>query len=245
MTSDKCFHCGELITTGDQFSTVINNIPQQMCCPGCQAVSQAIMDAGLKNYYKFRTEVGTKQSTLVPEELNQFSAYDLEEVQQDFIHSRASTTEVSLSIDGITCSACAWLIEHKLKQLAGIQKVLVNSTTQRAFISWNKDALKLSEILTQISAIGYVAAPYQVDAQEEKAKKSSKQFLLRLGLAGFSTMQVMMFALALYTGFFTDLDVEYRDYFRWVSMIFAAPVALYSAQPFYFSAIRALLTGKI
>ena len=245
MTYPSCFHCQEPVLTGQQFVTRINERDELMCCPGCQAVSQAIVDAGLLSYYKFRTEPGSKQNALVPETLTQFSAYDLPEVQQDFVHSVDNIESVSLSIDGITCAACAWLIEHKVKQLNGIVQVLVNSTTQRAMISWDKRTLKLSDILGQISRIGYQAAPYQVDEQEINNQLNSRKFLLRLGLAGFATMQVMMFALALYTGYFTDLDVQYRDYFRWVSMIFATPVVLYSAQPFYFSAIRTLLSGKL
>ncbi|MGI2045777.1 heavy metal translocating P-type ATPase [Shewanella oncorhynchi] len=245
MTYPSCFHCQEPVLTGQQFVTRINDRDELMCCPGCQAVSQAIVDAGLLSYYKFRTEPGSKQNALVPEALMQFSAYDLPEVQQDFVHSEDNVESVSLSIDGITCAACAWLIEHKVKQLAGVSQVLVNSTTQRAMISWDKRKVKLSDILGQISRIGYQAAPYQVDEQELNNKLNSRKFLLRLGLAGFATMQVMMFALALYTGYFTDLDVQYRDYFRWVSMIFATPVVLYSAQPFYFSAIRTLLSGKL
>lgn len=245
MTHPSCFHCNEPVLTGTQFVTRINDRDELMCCPGCQAVSQAIVDAGLLSYYKFRTEPGNKQTALVPDELNQFSAYDLPEVQQDFVHSVEYSDSVSLSIDGITCAACAWLIEHKVKQLPGVSQVMVNSTTQRALISWDKQQVKLSDILGQISRIGYQAAPYQVDEQELTAKQNSRKFLLRLGLAGFATMQVMMFALALYTGYFTDLDVQYRDYFRWVSMIFATPVVLYSAQPFYFSAIRTLLSGKL
>ncbi|MCS6123136.1 heavy metal translocating P-type ATPase [Shewanella baltica] len=245
MTYPSCFHCQEPVLTGQQFVTRINDRDEIMCCPGCQAVSQAIVDAGLLSYYKFRTEPGSKQNALVPEALTQFSAYDLPEVQQDFVHSEDNIKSVSLSIDGITCAACAWLIEHKVKQLTGVSQVLVNSTTQRAMISWDKRTVKLSDILGQISRIGYQAAPYQVDEQELNNKLNSRKFLLRLGLAGFATMQVMMFALALYTGYFTDLDVQYRDYFRWVSMIFATPVVLYSAQPFYFSAIRTLLSGKL
>ncbi|HCE50938.1 MAG TPA: cadmium-translocating P-type ATPase, partial [Shewanella baltica] len=245
MTHPSCFHCQEPVLTGQQFVTRINDRDEIMCCPGCQAVSQAIVDAGLLSYYKFRTEPGSKQNALVPEALTQFSAYDLPEVQQDFVHSEDNIESVSLSIDGITCAACAWLIEHKVKQLTGVSQVLVNSTTQRAMISWDKRTVKLSDILGQISRIGYQAAPYQVDEQELNNKLNSRKFLLRLGLAGFATMQVMMFALALYTGYFTDLDVQYRDYFRWVSMLFATPVVLYSAQPFYFSAIRTLLSGKL
>ncbi|MFP8844834.1 heavy metal translocating P-type ATPase [Shewanella baltica] len=245
MTHPSCFHCQEPVLTGQQFVTRINDRDELMCCPGCQAVSQAIVDAGLLSYYKFRTEPGSKQNALVPEALTQFSAYDLPEVQQDFVHSEDNIESVSLSIDGITCAACAWLIEHKVKQLTGVSQVLVNSTTQRAMVSWDKRTVKLSDILGQISRIGYQAAPYQVDEQELNNKLNSRKFLLRLGLAGFATMQVMMFALALYTGYFTDLDVQYRDYFRWVSMLFATPVVLYSAQPFYFSAIRTLLSGKL
>lgn len=243
MTS--CFHCNEPVLTGEQFTTVINGQAQPMCCPGCQAVSQAIIDAGLTSYYQFRSEPGNRQTALIPEQLSQYSAYDLPEVQQDFVHKQGEIDSTSLSIDGITCAACAWLIEHKLKPVNGVTNVLVNSTTQRAMVSWDNNAIKLSEILQLISQIGYQAAPYQVDEQEKQSKADSRKFLLRLGLAGFATMQVMMFALALYTGYFTDLDVEFRDYFRWVSLIFAAPVVLYSAQPFYFSALRSLLSGKL
>ncbi|PKG73705.1 ATPase P [Shewanella sp. GutCb] len=245
MSQISCYHCSEPVLTGSQFTTRIQNEDKAMCCPGCQAVSQAIIDAGLSNYYKFRTEPGNKQTALVPEELNSVSAYDLPEVQQDFIHQRDDLNEISLTIDGITCAACAWLIEHQVKKLNGIASIQVNSTTQRALISWHAEQVKLSEILNKIGAIGYQAAPFQIDEQETKSKKESRKFLLRLGLAGFATMQVMMFALALYSGYFTELDIEFRDYFRWVSMLFAAPVVFYSAQPFYFSAIRSILMGRL
>ncbi|WP_428618474.1 heavy metal translocating P-type ATPase, partial [Shewanella sp.] len=245
MDSLNCFHCGEPVTTGRQFETLIAGVLQPMCCPGCQAVSAAIIDAGLTNYYKYRTEPGSKQTALVPEELGSFSAFDLAEVQQDFVHQSNESASTSLTIDGITCAACAWLIEHKLQHIKGINKISVNTTTERAQVSWDPKVIKLSEILLQISQIGYQAAPYQVDDQEIQSKKNSRKFLLRLGLAGFATMQVMMFALALYSDYFTDLDVEFRDYFRWVSMIFAAPVVFYSAQPFYFSALRSMLSGRL
>ncbi len=241
----SCFHCNEPVLTGNEFTTVINNQEQLMCCPGCQAVSQAIIDSGLSSYYQFRSEPGSKQTALVPSELAQYSAYDLPEIQQDLVYSKDNENTLSVSIEGITCAACAWLIEHKLKQISGVSKIAVNSTTQRALVSWDDSKIKLSEILSTISRIGYQAAPYQVDEQEKQSKQESRKFLLRLGLAGFATMQVMMFALALYSDYFVVHDTEMRDYFRWVSMTLAAPVVFYSAQPFYFSAVRSLLGGKI
>ncbi|MCF1427647.1 MAG: heavy metal translocating P-type ATPase [Shewanella sp.] len=245
MSEIRCFHCNEPVFCGDQFQTRINGQLQTMCCPGCQAVSQAIIEAGLTNYYKFRTEPGKRQNALVPDELRAFSAYDLEEVQADFVHQEGELSEVSLTLDGISCAACAWLIEHKLQHLPGIARVSVNTTTHRALIHYQKAALKLSDILQAIARIGYQAAPYQLDEQELRFKRDGQRFLIRLGLAGLATMQVMMFAFALYSGYFTDLEQEYREYFRWVSLIFAAPVVFYSAAPFYFSAIRSLLMGKV
>ena len=53
-------------------------------------------------------------------------------------------------------------------------------------------------------------------------------------------MQVMMLAFALYFGVVSDLDDTTRQYIWSVSLIFATPVILYSAQPFYIGALRAL-----
>ena len=245
MSSFLCFHCNEPVPDNTNYEIVIAGQIRPMCCLGCRAVAEAILNANLTSYYTFRTQPGVKQSALVPEELNAFSAFDLNEIQQDFVYQKDDVNQISLTIDGITCAACSWLIEHKLSQLQGIISISVNSTTQRALIDWNNTQLKLSDILNEISQIGYQASPYQLDEQEVKTRIESRRFLLRLGLAGFATMQVMMFAFALYAGYFTDLEVEYRDYFRWVSMIFAAPVVFYSAQPFYFSAVRSMLSGKV
>lgn len=245
MTQSRCYHCDEPILAQEQFFAIIDGTPRPMCCLGCQAVATAIDEAGLQSYYQYRAKPGVRQDQLIPAELAHYNAFDLEEVQQDFVHHDDSYNRVSLSIEGITCAACAWLIEHKLKYQSGIQSIQVNSTTERALVSWDPAKIKLSEILTLISKIGYQAAPFQVDQQEVRAQQQSRKFLLRLGLAGFATMQVMMLALALYAGYFTYLDDEYRDYFRWVSMIFAAPVVFYSAAPFYFSAFRAILTGHL
>ncbi|MGL4475672.1 MAG: heavy metal translocating P-type ATPase, partial [Shewanella sp.] len=245
MSQSKCYHCHEVVAPGTSFSVIIDGHDRPMCCPGCEAVAQTIIHAGLSSYYQYRTEPGSSQRGLVPDELLSFSAYDLAEVQQEFVSTEDNASRVTLTLDGITCAACAWLIEHKISALPGIVRISVNTTTQRALILFKADDISMSQILQELSNIGYQAAPFTLEAEELKSQRQSKQFLLRLGLAGFATMQVMMFALALYSDFFTDLELEYRDYFRWVSLIFAAPVVCYSAAPFYFSAVRSLLAGRL
>ena len=52
-----CFHCGEPIPAGIDFSVTINGQDRAVCCAGCQAVAQLIAGAGLGRYYQFRQEV--------------------------------------------------------------------------------------------------------------------------------------------------------------------------------------------
>ncbi|GLP96089.1 heavy metal translocating P-type ATPase [Paraferrimonas sedimenticola] len=245
MSQTCCFHCGETVTKDGEFQTQVNGKIEEFCCAGCEAVCNAILEAGLNNYYKFRTDKGARQDGLVPEQLQKFQAFDIEDVQQEFVANEDDVASASITIDGITCAACAWLIEQKVRQLDGLVSISVNSTTERALLRWDPSKLALSQIFTVIHQIGYQASPFVVNDAEITNKQNSRRFLLRLGLAGLATMQVMMFALALYSEAFFDVEPEYVEYFRWVSMIFAAPVVLYSAQPFYFSAFRALWSGRV
>ncbi|WP_028112929.1 heavy metal translocating P-type ATPase [Ferrimonas kyonanensis] len=238
-----CFHCGQQVPLSTDYSVTIDEQSHPMCCPGCAAVAQTICDAGLGDYYRYRTETGSKQN--LDAIMAQLDAYDLDEVQRDFVASDGKLNSVVLSVEGISCAACAWLIERHLRKCDGIARITVNTTTLRATVSWDPAKIKLSEILNQMALVGYPSTPFQPDSKEQTYAKSSQQFLFRLGLAGMATMQVMMLAVALYMGYFTDLDEVYRDYFRWVSLLFATPVALYSAQPFYFSALRSLMSLRV
>lgn len=235
-----CFHCGEANPEKANFTVLIHETMRQMCCPGCEAVAQTIVDSGLSSYYDHRSENAEKGSTLVPEELNQLAHYDLEKIQEEFVKQDTAINEITLTVEGITCAACAWLIEKQLRQLVGLEFINVNTTLHRIVIRWHKNTLKLSTILTTIQKIGYKAYPFQINQQEAAYTQQAKSYLRRLGLAGIATMQVMMFAIALYADFFSGMEEEFIHYFRWVSFILATPVLLYSGQPFYINAWRNL-----
>jgi Cu2+-exporting ATPase len=58
-------------------------------------------------------------------------------------------------------------------------------------------------------------------------------------------MQVMMLSTGLYAGAFQGIDIEYRDFLRWVSLLLTAPVLFYAAQPFFISAWRDLRLRRL
>ncbi|MBD1575604.1 MULTISPECIES: heavy metal translocating P-type ATPase [Vibrio] len=238
-TIQACYHCGDVVPDKASFNVEILGQSREMCCPGCQSVAQTILDSGLVSYYQYRTAPAEK-ADLVPEQLKELIHYDNKEVQSEFVRHSANTAEVTLSLEGVSCAACAWLIEKQLSSAVGVIQIRVNITTSRAILCWDDTQTKLSELLKSIHQLGYKAAPFEPNKQEENYHQMMKQYLYRLGVAGLATMQVMMLAVALYFEVFSDLDNEFKQYLRYVSLIFATPVLLYSAQPFYTNAWRSL-----
>ncbi|HHX8656299.1 TPA: heavy metal translocating P-type ATPase [Vibrio diabolicus] len=236
---ESCYHCGEDVPANTDFKVDILGESRKMCCPGCETVAQTIVDSGLVSYYQYRT-VPAEKADLVPEQLQALIHYDNEDVQSEFVRNRENVSEVTLSLEGVSCAACAWLIEKHVSNTAGLVSIRVNTTTNRALLAWDKTQVRLSELLSVIHKLGYKAAPFEADKQEASYHRMMKQYLYRLGIAGLATMQVMMLAVALYLEVFGDLEPEFKNYFRWVSLIFATPVLLYSALPFYLNAWRSI-----
>ncbi|MFQ2110133.1 heavy metal translocating P-type ATPase [Aeromonas rivipollensis] len=239
-----CFHCGEPVSTGSDFTLEIKGIAQPMCCPGCQAVAQTILECGLASYYEHRTAPGIK-GELVPSELAALTHYDLAEVQQEFVTETGTLREIQLSVEGLTCAACAWLIERHLMGLPGLHYVNVNTTTHRARIKWDPDKLSLSDILKGFAKIGYRAYPFQTHSQEALYARKVRSYMFRMALAGLGSMQVMMCAVALYMDLFISVEEEFMIYFKWISLLLSTPIMIYSAQPFYAGAWRSLRQGHL
>lgn len=212
-----------------------------MCCPGCQAVAQAIVDNGLTTFYKHRTSRNILARNLIPEELARLELYDKPELQKSFVHDGGNAIkQASLILEGIVCAACVWLNEHHVQQLPGVVDFQVNYSTHRAQVKWNDAEIKLSQILKAISDIGYIAHPLDPNRQEQVYKKERSASIRRLAVAGFGAMQVMMLAVALYAGAEHGMDENLRRFLRWISLLIATPVLLFAARPFFTAAWRDL-----
>lgn len=240
-----CFHCGEVVPNGINITVTINNIEQPMCCIGCESVAATIVENNLTDYYRFRTEPAQKGEPLVPKQLQKNQLLDDESLQEEFTYKTNNYKETILTIDGISCAACAWLIEMQLSKVAGIQNINVNATTQRATIRWVDTEIKLSQILKKIDTVGYKALPFKASQIEESNQLQSKAFIRRLGVSGILMMQVMMIAIGLYFGAFSGMYEHTELYLRWTSMLLTLPIITYGAFPFYKGAINTLKTKRL
>ena len=242
MAAHDCYHCGLPVADSDdgKFTTVILGQQRDMCCPGCLAVAEAIVDNGLEDYYQFRTEPAQKSDDGILETLDKLKVYDDPSLQEEFVFEEGQDKQIQLTLEGITCAACGWLIEKQLSKVEGIKQVAVNVQERRALVTWSPFQIKLSQILSTLKRIGYIGSPFHPDEHEASYKREQKTFLKKLGLAGIMTMQVMMLMTGLYFDWFGAIELETRQYFYWVALTLSTPVVLYSGSTFYVGAAKAL-----
>lgn len=240
-----CYHCGLPVPADTEFRLKILNEPRSLCCHGCLAVAQAIVDNGLDDYYRYRTDLPKSGEELVPEELRKLDLYDHPEVQRSFVHDEGGhLRQASLILEGITCAACIWLNERHLRQLPGVKAATVNYASHRARVTWDDSVIKLSTILAEIRKLGYHAHPFNVQQQEELRQQRRKLDFRRISVAGLSVGQVMMLAVALYAGEAQGMEPATTQLLRWFSLLLTAPAVLYAALPFYISAWSVLKRGR-
>ena len=242
----QCFHCSLPTPEPVVFFATVDGIDQPMCCPGCKAVTEAIIAGGMDQYYQHRTEPGQQAFSVNQRLQDELSVYDRDEVQADFVQTLNSSENVqcrqaSLLIEGITCAACIWLLENHIGSMAGVERVSVNLSTHEAQITWHPDQVPLSVLLLEIHKIGYKAFPWRAERQEALLKKENRQYIRRLAVAGIGAMQVMMYAVALYSGAISnDMADMYRDLIRYTSALVATPIVFFAAAPIFKAAWRDL-----
>ncbi len=247
MPQTCCFQCGLPVPASESHSLVINDKAQQFCCFGCKTVAQLINENGLVDFYQYRTNnVVAKTADIVDSKnMVDFSFYDNAEMCKEFVTDVGDgKLQAQLYIEGIHCTACTWLIEQFIGRLPQISRINVNSATHTCLLEFEKTA-KLSDILKQFVELGYQPKPSVIGQQQILSESENKTALLRLAVAGFAMMQVGMFAIALYAGTLSDMAEQWQSLFRWVSLVVATPVVIFSAQPFFIGARRALVSRHL
>jgi Cu2+-exporting ATPase len=233
---DTCFHCGEAILAGARWQVELDGREVSLCCPGCAAATSAIRDFGLGEYYRHRDSYAPRP---LNEELpaDRYQIYDDSEMLARFAEVEGGVASADLTLAGMTCAACAWLLESRLARATGVERFEVNFAARRARVSWRVDATGLSRILDAVATLGYDARPYTPDARRAQIEAESRALLRALGVAALFGMQVMMIAFAFYTG---GIEPPLERFLRWTSLVMSLPVVAYCALPFYRTAWAAL-----
>lgn len=240
----SCFHCGEPMPRGERRSVLIDGEAKPVCCAGCEAVATLIHSAGLDGYYRIRTVPGPRPEETLHSGPDEWDAFDRAQVQESFLRPLDDgVSEANLLVQNMNCPACAWLIEHSLRRLEGVEELQVNPASGRALLRFRPDRVALSQLMRAMARLGY--QPHPASNSGSVAVEERRTALKRLAVAGFGMMQVSTFAISVWFGAFQGIDPVYRDYLNAVSWLVATPVLLYSGRPFFQGALRDLRARRV
>ena len=232
----------------------------RVCGESCRTAVKTISDARLDAWYDLRTHADARGATTAdPDHRAELNAWCVPEVEASLLRrgcnrrddsgdrARAATesafdaTAVTLSVEGMRCAGCAWLVERLLASVRGVSTATVNFPLRRAEVHFDTRTTRLHTLLETLAKAGYRATPYTVHAEEAAIESERRERIRNLGISGLFGMQVMLLSIAIYASdWYGGMDVGFEQLFRWLAMTLTVPVLAWPGRTFFTGAIAAL-----
>ena len=230
MSIVKCTHC-HLEFDEKVMIKESNNPELNFCCNGCQGVYHLLQSDGLDGFYD---KLGNNTLSAPIEHNDDLNRFNLRTFKKQYVKTTDDGfSKIHLIMEGIHCAACVWLNEKILYQTDGIVDVSINFSNYKATIIWDNDVVQLSQIIEKIQSIGYNAYPYDRTISEQKATKENQSYFIKMMVAVFASLNIMMLSIAKYTGFFSGMDSDILHIVHIGEFILTTPVLFYSGSIFY------------
>lgn len=227
-----CEHCLLEVSERDALYDEIDGQRKAFCCHGCNGIYRLIHSEGLDDFYAKRRAWTPGPAEPRSVDISAFL---------DGLRPAGGEIETDVIIDGIRCASCVWLNEKILARVDGISYARVNYATHRAKIRWNPDKTDIGAIIQRMASIGYTPKPFLSGQFEKEQHRETRDLLLRFGTAAFFSMQLMLFSIALYAGYFQGIDEKVKSLFHAISLLLTTPVLFYSGWPLIKGAFRGLI----
>lgn len=147
--------------------------------------------------------------------------------------------DLVLSLPTAHCAACITGVEAALLAQSGVRAARVNLTQRRVMIKADADVLP-APLIAALARAGFEA--HEMDpSQLTSTERMGRDLAMRLGVAFFAMMNVMLLSVAVWSGG----EGATRDLFHWISALIAIPTVAFSGQPFFKSAALSLRAGRL
>jgi Cu2+-exporting ATPase len=146
-----------------------------------------------------------------------------------------------LSLPTAHCAACITEVEAALRQVPGVHSARVNLTQKRVSVA-AEAGIGAEALIARLEAIGYPA--HELDPallSTTASEKHARDLLMRVGVAGFAMMNIMLLSVAVWSG----AEDATRDMFHWISAMIALPTLAFCGQPFFASAWASLKARRL
>ncbi len=231
-----CAHCGLAVPA----SLVREGDAEQFCCNGCRQVHTLVREWGFDQYYRL---VDRQQGVLEPAHVSGRSFEDFDDARAQ----AAATADLGpdrrctrLYLEGVHCPACVWLVEKLPAVLGGVDEVRLNLSNAVAEVTWRPGHTRLSVVARALDRLGYTPHLHHAAGAQEARRVEDRTALIRLGVAAACAMNLMFLHGALYAGEYSGMASPYEHFFRWMSLAVSVPVLVFSARPFFQTALAGL-----
>jgi Cu2+-exporting ATPase len=220
-----CAHCGAPVPAGAGL----------FCCTGCEAAHGLVSGLGLAAFYARAEGAAPRPDPDAPR-------HDL---AARAVPDGKGGQEIALLVGGITCAACAWLIEQVLAREPDVTWARQALSTRRLVIRWTGPASRADAFGARLAALGFSAAPFDPSCLASADDAEARGLLLAMGVAAFASMNVMLVSVAVWTGNASgDMGPATRELMHWLAALIGLPAILWCGLPFYRSALGALRVGR-
>ncbi len=234
---ETCTHCDEIALPavygdGDEMHA------RPFCCEGCIAVYNVLHLKGFEAYYDIKKNSAIfKRRSPVELRPTRFDFLDDVEVRKEFSYANSDgLTTMEFYLEGIHCLACLWLIEKLPEFLSGVYSSKLDLERSVVTVELGEHG-KFSLVAKEFHQLGYRPHPLKRNQDVANLKtREERAFLVRIGIAGAATGNIMIYAVSLYAG----ADGGFGQLFNLLTVVFAVPVLTYCAYPFYHNAWSAL-----
>ena len=255
----RCHHCGAPL--GHQSPKVtVSGQDVRVCSDACRTAAETIANAKLDAWYDLRTHSNAQgAATADPRHQAELDAWRVPEVEAsllrrgaDDVHHSTSgngsggTTAVTLTVEGMRCAGCAWLVERLLASTPGVATATVDFPLRRAEVHFDSHTTRLHTLLETLANAGYRATPYTVHAEEAAIESERRARIRGLGISALFGMQVMLLSIALYASdWYGGMEAGFEQLFRWLAMMLTVPVLAWPGRAFFTGAAAALRGGRL
>jgi P-type Cu+ transporter len=212
---------------------------RSFCCIGCRTVYEIIESNSLCQYYTLDPNAGLNPDRQSNNQKWQF--LNDEKIIEKLVSFKSTELEiVSLTIPGMHCSSCIYLLENLAKIANGVLSSEVNFLKKEILIKYSPANISLRQVVGILAKIGYAPLITLNDDTTEKSILHDKQIYYKLGIAGFCFGNIMILSLPEYFDFKSLLSADFIHLFRYLNLLLVIPVLVYSAKDYFISAWNAI-----
>ena len=232
-----------------------------MCGESCRTAVETIANAGFDAWYDLRTHSDAQGATTAdPRHRAELDAWRVPEVEASLLRRgndndhrtntepkpARGTTTVTLTVEGMRCAGCAWLVERLLASVPGVTTATVDFPLRRAEVHFDSHTTRLHTLLETLAKAGYRATPYTVHAEEAAIESERRARIRGLGISALFGMQVMLLSIALYASdWYGGMEAGFEQLFRWLAMMLTVPVLVWPGRTFFTGTAAALRARRL